>query len=256
MAAPIQRYSDPRLNGTILTKPFYDSYQWIRTVNHPMHPKCNRIEECAVRAMKAITGALALVLTALPALVGRAIQIIHYHRLSRVERLSPERIDVDGLTLPEKEACPLPGPEKFHGTSERNAMQILRWGFDPRKTAIGSKLGEAVYVSASDTVSADYGEDQLILSLDLRNGEVAYLPDRFKDQMGWDLNNKKVMESVRKLFYLNGYRAIKYDLAHYGTEEAWAVYDPSCVTIREVRPAPLAVPLRNRNQRTLVAVSH
>ena len=77
MPAPIQRYSDPRLYGTTLVKPFDKSYQWIRTVAHPLHPECSLVAECAVRAMKVLTGSLALAVTALPALIGRIIQIIH-----------------------------------------------------------------------------------------------------------------------------------------------------------------------------------
>lgn len=75
--------------------------------------------------------------------------------------------------------------------------------------------------------------DQLILSLDLREGEVAYANDQIlkeftKDK---DFSDKKVSSTVRELYYRNGYRAIKYDLDHYGTEEAWAIYDSSCVSI-------------------------
>ncbi len=48
------------------------------------------------------------------------------------------------------------------------------------------------------------------------------------------------MSVVRELFYKNGYRAVKYDLKHYGTEKAWAIYDPSCISIKTIRRAPVA----------------
>ncbi len=51
------------------------------------------------------------------------------------------------------------------------------------------------------------------------------------------------MAAVRELYYQNGYRAIKYDLDHYGTEEAWAVYDESCISIIKVQLSPTAIPI-------------
>lgn len=248
MTAPIQRYSDPRLQGTILVKPFNASYQWIRTVSHPLHPKCNKITECALRAIKIITGSVALTITALPALVGRLIQMIHYHSMAKEIRAKPPEVIIDGMRLPRLEPCPMPGPKKYHGTNEAAAIGILRWGFNPHKTASGAKMAEAVYVSASDTVSAAYGEDQLILSLDLRPGEIAYASNEtlgeFTMRIGKDLSDKKVMSAVRELYYQNGYRAIKYDLDHhYGKEEAWAIYDPSCISITKIRPSPHGSPV-------------
>lgn len=73
----------------------------------------------------------------------------------------------------------------------------------------------------------------MILFLDLRESEVAYMDsftfNEFIENL--DLKNKKVSAAVRQLFLRNGYRAIKYDLTHYGIEEAWAVYDASCISI-------------------------
>ncbi len=246
MAAPIQRYSDPSLYGGVFVKPFDKSYQWTRTVVHPLHPKCNLIAECAVRAMKILTGTLAMAMTALPALVGRVIQMVHYHCIPKEVRANPEPGSVGEIRLPRLESCALPPPKKYHGTSEEGAIGILRWGFDITRTASGAKMGEAIYVSASDVVSAAYGQDQLILSLDLRETEVAYLSDsalrEFQEQIGEGFSDKRVMTAMRELFYQNGYRAIKYDLDHYGKEEAWAIYDPTCISIKQIRPSPNAVP--------------
>lgn len=246
MAAPIQRYSDPRLYGTTLVKPCNVSYQWIRTVSHPLHPKCSLITECAVRAMKILTGSVALAVTALPALIGRLIQIIHYHSISKEMRAKPPEVSVDGMQLPTLQPCAMPATQKYHGTDTAAAIGILRWGFNPSRTALGAKMAEAVYVSADAAVSATYGVDQLILSLDLREGEIAYLDDdalaAFMQRIGEDHPTKKVMAAIQELYYQNGYRAIKYDLAHRGTEEAWAIYDPSCISITQVRPSPEAMP--------------
>lgn len=137
MAAPIQRYSDPRLYGSSFVKPFNASYQWIRTVAHPWHPKCSLITECAVRAMKIVTGVFALALTTPSTLIGRFIQFLHYHSISVEGRAKPKAITVNGMELPRLKACSLPEPEKYHGTSELAAIGILRWGFDPAKTAKG-----------------------------------------------------------------------------------------------------------------------
>lgn len=249
MAAPIQRYSDPRLYGTTLVKPFDKSYQWIRTIAHPLHPECNLVEECAARAMKALTGILALAITALPALIGHIIQIIHYHSLSADDRAHPPEVVIDDMHLPNLQTCPMPAPMKFHGTARDGAIGILRWGFDPSRTAPGSKMAEAVYVSADDAVSATYGEDQLVLSLDLREGEIAYVNSDALSALktGKDFSDKKVMALVRELFYQNGYRAIKYDLSHYGREEAWAVYDESCIFITKIQLSPTAAPISQAN---------
>lgn len=241
MAAPIIRYSDPRLYGTAFVKPFETSYQWIRTVAHPWHPKCALIIECAVRAMKIATGTIALALTALLALLGRIVQILHYHSLSFNSRMHPPKITVGDIQLPPTLNCKLPRPAVFHETREEKAIEILRWGFDIHKTASGSKMAEAVYVSADDAVSVEYGQDQLILSLNLKPEEICYIHDSslslFCSTYGIDFSFKKYMPLMRQLFVQNGYRAVRYDLSHYGTEEAWAIYDPSCITITEVRPS-------------------
>jgi len=49
--------------------------------------------------------------------------------------------------------CEMPSSQKYHGTDRAATIGILRWGFDPSKIAPGSKMAEAVYISASDTVS-------------------------------------------------------------------------------------------------------
>lgn len=51
------------------------------------------------------------------------------------------------------------------------------------------------------------------------------------------------MADVRELFYQNGYRAIQYSLRFYGTTEALAVYDPSCISIKEIKPSSRAEPV-------------
>jgi hypothetical protein len=242
-AAPIQRYSDPRLYGTTLVKPFGKSYEWIRTVAHPMHPQCSVIEECAFRAMKILTGVVALAITMLPALIGRTIQVIHYYTIPTENRLHPTAIEVDGICLPAGlQACQELPRIQYHGTNKEGAIGILRWGFDPSKTGLGAKMGNAAYVSTEKAVSATYGKDQLIVTLDLRDGEFAYLSDNALKNIDKCFSDKKVMASVQKLFYLNGFRAIKYDLDHYGPEEAWAVYDASCISITELRPSLTPAP--------------
>ncbi len=241
MAAPIQRYSDPRLHGTCFVKTCASSYEWIRTVAHPIHPECNLVAEVAVRALKVFTGALAIVITALPALIGRIIQIIHYHTLSSAIRARPPIVVINNLQLPDLESC-APTCETFHGAEDTAAIGILRWGFDPHRAASGSKIGDATYVSASNKVSASYGHTQLILNLDLKDGEIARLSPNALACTNWNLSDKKIMSDVRELFLHNGYRAIRYDLTFFGQTEAWAVYDTSCISISaiQVSPEPIA----------------
>jgi hypothetical protein len=246
MAAPIQRYSDPRLYGSTLVRPYNASYQWIKTVAHPLHPKANLIAEVAIRSFKLTTGVIAISVIAVPALVGRSIQIIHYHCISQEVRLNPPQIAIDGMQLPRLETCHMTKPKKYHGTDDAAAIAILRWGFDASRTASGSKMGEAVYVSEGKQVSFEYGGGQLVVSLDLRDSEIAHLSRdplcTFLPGKEKDVRDKKVMASVRKLYYQNGYRAIRYNLdTRYGREEAWAVYDPSCITIKKIKQSRVPI---------------
>ena len=98
--------------------------------------------------------------------------------------------------------------------------------------------------SASNLISSQFGTDQLILSLDLNESEVAYASDKnlteFALKINKDLSDKKNMAAVQELFYKNGYRAIKYDYQNIHKEEAWAVYDPTCITITDIQPSPSA----------------
>jgi hypothetical protein len=251
MAAPIHRYSDLRLYGTTFVKPFNYSYQWIKTVGNPLHPQCNLIAECAIRAIKLLIGTVVMTGTALPASIGRIIQITHYHFISKAIRLHPPKISINDMELPSLQPCTVPQSEVFHGTEEKGAIGILRWGFDPHKTKEGSKIGEAVYASAVNTVSSSYGSDQFILSLNLRENEVAYLDDDtlMKFSTGKDFSNKKTMTAIRELFLKNGYRAIQYTINHHGKEKAWAIYDVSCISIIRVQPSPTA-----RHKELLLAV--
>lgn len=257
VGAPIQRYSDPRLYGATLAKPWNQSYQWIRTIIHPLHPKCSLINECGIRAIKLVIGIVALAATAIPALIGRLIQIIHYHSLSPAYRENPPAISINGMKLPHLQPCQTPTKIKFHGTDEKSAVGILRWGFDPSRTAPESKMAEAIYVSENDAVSVEYGKDQLMLSLDLREEEVAYLSDNDLNAFKNDKNfsDKTTMAAVRQLFYQNGYRAIRYDLQCFGQEVAWAVYDSSCISITEIRPSPQAFRSQNENKSKPVALT-
>jgi hypothetical protein len=242
MAASIEKYSDIRLFGATLVQPFGKSYEWLRTASHPLHPKCNLITECFFKMIKILTGSLALVAMAPLACMGRLIQIAHYHSLLTDTRKNPQEITVKGLTLPTLTRCTMPAPIKFHGTTQEGALGILRWGFNPSRTQVGSKMGEAVYVSASDSVSVHYGDDQLVLELDLKENEIAYITnsdlEAFIQSTGLDLSTQKGMADMHALFYQNGYRAIKYDLDCRGQEEAWAVYDPSCISIIRINPSP------------------
>lgn len=238
MGAPIIKYSDPRLYGAILTKPFEISYQWIRTSVHPWHPKCLVIVECAVRAIKILTGILLLALTAFPAFLGRLIQLIHYHSKETINRANPTELLVNGLHLPKLERCLCPAATMLYATSEEKAIELVRWGLH-LSTLSDSIRGDAIYISADPEISKAYGGDQLVLALDLRDEEVAYVSS---DE--WELFNFRVPAEAtfldfRELFYENGYKAIKYDL-YGGEQKTWAVYDPSCVSIVEVRP--LAIP--------------
>jgi hypothetical protein len=236
--APIQRYSDPRLFGAALVNPWQRSYEEGRRALHPLHPRASQIEQVCIRALHLVRGVLAMALTFLPGLVGRVCQMIDYHSRSKDALRHPSVVELEGMSLSDfLRPCTPPKKDGYHGTSEEAALSILNWGFDLKKVSSESKMGQAVYVSTGDAVSAAYGEDQLILSFDLRPGEVAEATEAaesfvgHRGAMGW-------------IFYQNGYRAVKYTLqsSHQGTEEAWAIYDPSCITITRINPSPKAEP--------------
>lgn len=226
--APIQRYSDPRLYGTAIVKPFAQSYEWIRTVANPWHPKCSLIEECAVRAMKVVTGLIALVLTIQPALVGRCIQILHYHLLSQEGRNTPPEVVFEGFHLPKPSPCELPHSVQYLSVNQDRSMAFLRWGFSTKGLLIQTAHEEPPPVL----------QDKLILSLDIRKEEVALFKSDDYVQFIHDHSTpnfpaEKVDAVLQELFYRNGYRAIK---DHEGLMEGWSICDPSCVSVTKLCP--------------------
>jgi len=243
MAAPIQRYTDPRLTGEFLAVPLEKSYAWIRTVTNPVHPKCSKSYEYVVRAFKALTGVIALALTTLPWLLGRSIQVISYHVMGTARRENRLEFGAE-LVLPRFASCDLPEAFRSHATSQTSAISILRWGFDPSKTMSGA-LGDAIYITATDQKMSVPGNDQLVLSLDLKKDEVISINEH--DLSNWrdsnrrplDITDKKTSAAMREVFLKNGIRAVNYRL----NPEAWAIFDESCISILEVHPdAPPPLP--------------
>lgn len=89
--------------------------------------------------MKIVLGVVGVTLVTIPAIVGRVIQISHYHYLSVDARLHPVQVTVEELSLPRLQPCQIISSTKFHGTKPEAAIGILRWGFAPSKTLAGAK---------------------------------------------------------------------------------------------------------------------
>ncbi|MDE3045966.1 MAG: hypothetical protein KGJ02_04915 [Verrucomicrobiota bacterium] len=224
----IQTYSDSRLRGDWLVKPFTASYQWMRTAFNPCHPQANVLVECALRVVKVVTGVLAMIVTVWPALVGRLVQITHYHCMTKARRGFPPTCGVGNFTLPSPamNSCPVP-QAVYYGTDR--ALNILRWGFDRHPPAPTILTGEAIYASEIKGSSTEKKEE-LVLSLDLQPTEVASL-NITSFELSETANLGKDKAAARTLFLQNGFRAIKYTgLSH----DVWAIYDPSCISIQKV----------------------
>lgn len=255
LAAPIQRYGDCRLWGAFLTQPFSKAYQWTRVASYPLHPRGSVVYDCALKALRLLTGALALAATALPALAGRILQIMHYHSLSQEARAYPRPIAVREMNLPALTPCRPLAAQIYYKATRVNALSILRHGFDPKKTPLGSKMGDAIYyASANESASANYGKDLLLLSVDVRPGEIAYLNDdslqQFARATGFDMPDRRSMADFKNLFHKNGYRAILYDLSYFGAGDAWAIFDTSCLTIKSIMHSPIENNALTRTVRT------
>ena len=128
--APIQRYSDPRLYGGSLFAPFSTSYQWIRTTRNPLHPECNRATELAIRTIKLVAGIVAAAATAPFALAGRAIQMIHYHTLSRHDRSHPmtQMPRYLGNIFTKMTFLPLKNiPSSFYYNNQEDCKKLSSW---------------------------------------------------------------------------------------------------------------------------------
>src|SRR5690606_22895121 len=134
VAAPIQRYQDPRLNGFDQTLDFTDHYYRFRSVFSPLLPSCDPFEESKQRIEKAAFHAMQMVKAAPTALQGRLTQLVHYHSLSEEQRRAPAEEVVNGLKLPKLKKPSIFPSLLFSGTKEDCAKQILSSGFDVNKT--------------------------------------------------------------------------------------------------------------------------
>ncbi len=96
--APIVGYSDPRLYGFTLTRPFRACYyEWVKPLTNPYSPALrNPILECIRRLGPAILGMLGMILFAPFALIGRIVQCIHLSTHSLEELETPKFVVAAG----------------------------------------------------------------------------------------------------------------------------------------------------------------
>jgi hypothetical protein len=250
---PITDYSDSRLCGASLVSPFHHSYKWIESITDPFDPNCNPIADCAARALKLLAAITAIMITVLPALIGRIIQIIHYYTISENEfshqtasSSQPAEEDLPDRPLPN--LLQIDPPEKtttfYHGTHQAHAAIICQRGFDPSTTSAGAFIGDAAYFAFDRDLSEAYGGYLFEVSLTLQPGQIMFatyhaMCDHWcnlHDQTGNDRSDKKEMEIFRKLHLRKGIRALKYQFIHdrRRLQEAIAVFDPTCITIKKV----------------------
>jgi hypothetical protein len=240
----------------------------IKTVFHPLHVECDLVTELAIRAIKAVVGIFALAITALPALFGRIAQIIHFHAISANNRAHPPEVKVSGMSLPELEVYPMLASQKAlpvsFRASQREAKNILRWGFYSTTRAAEQKLPGGIEVSVANVAFAVEASDTLRLSLDLREGGIAYVSNRalndfsaaftkvFAEKTGRNFSDQTDIpaqrelsaarsSTLRELYYQNGYQAIKHKSDRFGKEEHWVVCDSFCMSLLQVLP-PIVVP--------------
>lgn len=243
MAAPIQRYSDPRLEGSCRTTPFFHALYQFKSAFSPIHPQSDLQKEVAKRTELAAHSAIKMCSEAFPAAMGRMEQIVHYHSLSEEERASPPAIDVDGLRLPTLKPTSLPPREVFCGTKEEKAKEILRGGFDTTKTCKKALFGNGVYLTPLEETAGFYGKNRLVVSLDLKKEEIAYLdPTAFAT---FQLEHRKLLAkengylSLSELLLRNGYRCVEYDLYDWKRgakiQRALVIFDPTCVSVKGIR---------------------
>lgn len=273
-AAPIFRSSDERLYGSSLVKPFESLHNsCIRTVSNPIHPGTQKTAEYARRIFKAIIGFIGMVIISPIALIGKAIQVIHYHVLSKSKRDQPETVSVNGISLPKLKPASI--GNKLHGTDHNAAKSILRSGF---KLSEGSNvMGQAIYVTDAETAARNYGQvgGFFRLEADLDSREIAKLDHDFFHHLGEDWN-KTARESfkmhlsfsgkfsdnefdvlfnssIRQLFLKNGYRGVEYQANVWGSDfTAMAIYDPSCLKISKfesIAHLPTRDPVRIQAER-------
>jgi len=246
-AAPILRYSDPRLYGTFLVQPWSMAYEWTRTVTNPWPPACNPVVECAVRGFKIVSGLCALAATCVPALAGRLVQMGHYHSMSTEKREKPRPIgpwkteETLRLNIPAEalESCALPS-QLFYAKTAPMILSTMRFGFsfDDCYGSIGCSAGPAIYASEKSRKAEVFGNDveELQLSLDLKPEEIAYVPTKkgdavpaFAKPIG-RIGGSEALKARRNGFIMNGYRAVKFNTEGY---PVWAIYDPSCIRIKK-----------------------
>jgi len=184
--------------------------------------------------MKVFTGVLALAFTALPAALGRLIQMIHYHSMSAEERKRPQQVGELPANLREPhlkdDFFDVKGSGSFLGQQyqgmlkEADMISILRWGHRQ----------DTVHVSNDESAwTMKEGEPEevkytLSVSLDLQKAEIANMEDVL-----WAPG---ALANPRQ-FLNNGYRAAQYtiyDEESYGYQTFFAVFDPSCISVRAI----------------------
>ncbi len=96
--APILSYSDRRLYGFTLTRPFRACYyEWVKPLTNPYHPILrNPVLEFLRRLVPAIIGMLGMILFAPFALIGRIVQCVHFSTHSIEELARPKFIVSEG----------------------------------------------------------------------------------------------------------------------------------------------------------------
>lgn len=192
----IPKYNDSYLYGSSLVKPFTLSYRWTKSALYPSITKYNIIAECAIRSLKLLTSILALSITALPALAGRFIQIIHLQFFYKKDKKNLLKSTTNNLNL----SHPSKSPEI--------SIHIEEW--DPKKEEDLKAYRHLNLNSSNSKESANKG-DRYVLS-SKKNTKVEEDPHGIIFRMA-----KYVIDNQKKhnkfIFYINDISSLSLDEA-------------------------------------------
>jgi hypothetical protein len=261
--APIQRYSDPRLYGDILVRPFREMYgSWMLPVRNPVHPHSNYYVEMGRRSLNALVGVVCIVALSVFPLIGRIVQMIHYHSLAEAKRKKPEAVSYQGMSLPAvkevseeeagmtwKELVQRGWKELKMKNPSASASEALEIRLDPQTTTAseaalrGGELIKGGSNESLDTEIACVVADDVYLSeraitveseKELQNTLLAQWQEKPKDVTA--NNDPRFIKAVTELFERNGFRVA---MAPTGTDHSLIlcadrfVFRPSQVNVKE-----------------------
>ncbi len=210
--APITRYDDPRLEGSLLYRPVRDIYaHWFRPLANPVaQQEFAYFVEMGRRSCNALAGIIACSILGFFALCGHIAQIIHFHQLTKEERKKPAARTHQGMQLPTLFAA-----TQFHTvesliqtdqtisdlTFEQLEM-LLRGGNTPES----EMPGKGPYYIKTKTLELSVYE--IAIPQNAEEGKET-LYDTWSEKGGTIPHGPLFEKALNELFTRNGFRAFK-----------------------------------------------